>query len=257
MNHAPNFLHFKHIDHAHVTSGVPVSAMLQCRENISDGDFFILYQSKSDGGFYVRKQKEFMTKFIAVTGDERAEWTHREKGGRYLVVGVFAYKADYSYPMPVDGDEMKVFYITQNGGKDRMGLVMTDRQFKATYTPVYKYAAEYVMPLGIRHEDIRKPVHVQINIKTPDADTFKASHRQNFVKMYEKAIGQRSAFMDHLRFGGSIKDDLAQRSHVTVEVLPKENDMYRVRLTKAGKPPITVMGKDRAEALAAAGELIW
>ena len=149
--------YFVHKQSNQRTKGVPLSAMLQCREPLEGNENFVLYQSLDGHGFFLRKCNEFAERFKAVSEKgKNTVWTHKEKGGTYQVVnGTVMYVGSPSLGQIMDGHEMKAYFMDGNCVKTML------------FCPATQFGREFEAR-GV----------VKMNFHTPDAAKFKATRSQ-------------------------------------------------------------------------------
>ena len=130
--------YFVHKESGHKTKGVPISAMLQCRDEFSQKDKFTLYESLEGHGFFLRKDDEFKDRFRVVHGKKEAYWVHKAKGGNYRVIATgLMWVGSPSNPLTgaFDSHEMKVYYM--DGNHVKHGLFCAATQFSCDFEPRY------------------------------------------------------------------------------------------------------------------------
>lgn len=158
-----NINFFVHKASGHRTKGVPLSALLQCKDHLNGNEKFVLYQNETCGSFYLRKEKEFYERFRCVQEKNKPMyWTHNVKGGTYCVEDASVMYVG-SPMIGEDCEEMKAYFM---GGKNAVKgmLFCSAKQFSREFEP-----RSIVSPDQVR---------VNMNIKTPDPKAFKASFAQ-------------------------------------------------------------------------------
>lgn len=99
-------------------SGIPLAATIQLSTHPAYDASFVLYESMSGHGFFLREAAEFASKFKVVSqiGSD-VVWVHKVKGGNYRVrPGLFKYEGDEaSWELGVhDGHTVKA-YVYKDG----------------------------------------------------------------------------------------------------------------------------------------------
>lgn len=162
---------FVHKASGHRTKGVPLSAMLQCKDHLNGNEKFVLYQNETCGSFYLRKEKEFYERFRCVQEKNKPMyWTHNVKGGTYCVEDASVMYVG-SPMIGEDCEEMKAYFM---GGKNAVKgmLFCSAKQFSREFEP-----RSIVSPDQVR---------VSMNISVPDPSAFKSSKEH-----IEKALADK------------------------------------------------------------------
>lgn len=235
---------FVHKASGHRTKGRPLSAMLQCKDQLTGNEKFVLYQNETCGSFYLRKEKEFYERFVCVQKkDTPMQWTHKEKGGTYCVEDASVLYVG-SPMIGADCEEMKAYFMHGKNLVKGM-LFVSAKQFAREFEP-----KAIVSPDQVR---------VNMNIKVPDPSAFKSSRDQ-----IEKALA------DKVSRARRHADSYSYVSHHAIPV-PKWNNIMPPKslpaedgfithvafVKRLGHKGVPIRGDNLAEVMKAAELVLW